>query len=86
MFKNEIELNINKNINNPKQILNKNILDSQEYSLNEKEELEKENQKIEKKKKLPIFLIRKIKKRTKKIQFLRKKKKNKNIFSQLFNR
>ena len=74
LFKNEIELNINKNINNPKQILNKNILDSQEYLLNEKEELEKENQKIEKKKKHPIFLIRKIKKRSKKIQFLRKKK------------
>ena len=76
LFKNEIELNINKNINinNPKQILNKNILDSQEYLLNEKEELEKENQKIEKKKKHPIFLIRKINKRSKKIQFLRKKK------------
>ncbi len=76
LFKNEIELNINKNINinNPKQILNKNILDSQEYLLNEKEELEKENQKIEKKKKHPIFLIRKIMKRSKKIQFLRKKK------------
>ena len=76
LFKNEIELNINKNINinNPKQILNKNILDSQEYLLNEKEELEKENQKIEKKKKHPLFLIRKIKKRSKKIQFLRKKK------------
>ena len=76
LFKNEIELNINKNINinNPKQILNKNILDSQEYLLNEKEELEKENHKIEKKKKHPIFLIRKIKKRSKKIQFLRKKK------------
>ena len=76
LFKNEIELNINKNINinNPKQILNKNILDNQEYLLNEKEESEKDNKKIEKKNKHPIFLIRKIKKRSKKIQFLRKKK------------
>ena len=74
MFKNEIESNINKNINNQKPIINKNILENQEYLLNEKEGIEEENKKIQKKKKLPIFLIRKIKKRSKKIQFIRKKK------------
>ena len=74
LFKNEIESNINKNINNQKSLINKNILDNDEYLLNGKEILENENKKLGMKKKLPIFLIRKIKKRSKKIQFLRKKK------------
>ena len=73
-IKNEIEPNVNKNINNQKLLLNKNNDDIQEYSLNEKYEIDEENQKLEQKKKIPIFFIRKIKKRSKKIQFLRKKK------------
>ena len=75
LFKNEFEPNINnKNINNQKQIIIKNIVDDPEYLLSEKDESIKNAQKPEKKKKDNIFLIRKIKKRSKKIQFLRKKK------------
>ena len=66
-FKNEIEPNINKNIN-------KNFNDCQEYLLNEKYEINDANRKSGQEKKFPIFFIRKIKKRSKKIQFLRKKK------------
>lgn len=75
LFKNEFESNINnKNINNQKLIINKNIFDNEEYLLSEIEESGKEIKKSEQKKKFPIFSIRKIKKRSKKIQFLRKKK------------
>ena len=75
LFKNEFESNINnKNINNQKQIIIKNIVDDPEYLLSEKDESIKNAQKPEKKKKDNIFLIRKIKKRSKKVQFLRKKK------------
>ena len=74
LFINEIEPNINKNIKKQNQIINKNVLVHNDDLLNEKKELEEENENNQQKKKAPIFLIRKIKKRSKKIQFLRKKK------------
>ena len=74
LFINEIEPNINKNIKKQNQIINKNVLVHNDDLLNEKKELEEENENNQQKKKAQIFLIRKIKKRSKKIQFLRKKK------------
>ena len=73
LFINDIESNINKNINIENKI-NKNNFDNKDYLLTEKNETEKENLSNEQKKKKPIFFIRKIKKRSKRIQFLRKKK------------
>ena len=75
LYENEIEPNIyNKNINIQNQILNKNILDEVELLLSKSIENMEEKQSKEKKGKKPIFFIRKIKKRSKKIQLLRKKK------------
>ena len=72
LFINEFELNNNKNINIEKQL--NNNFDNKDSLLTEKKEAEKENISNEQKKKTPIFFIRKIKKRSKRIQFLRKKK------------
>ena len=72
--KNNFFINIlESDINIPKQILYENDYQNKQYLLIEKKETE-QIQNIEKKKKPPLFLIRKIKKRSKKIQFLRKKK------------
>ena len=64
---------IESDINFPKQILYENNCQNKQYLLIEKKE-SKQIKNIEKKKKIPLFLIRKIKKRSKKVQFLRKKK------------
>lgn len=73
-FTNDIESNNNKNINTQRQIINKNVVENSEFLLSKKEESDISKQNKEQKKKNSIFLIRKIKKRSKKIQFLRKKK------------
>ena len=73
-FTNDIESNNNKNINTQRQIINKNVVENSEFILSKKEESDISKQNKEQKKKNSIFLIRKIKKRSKKIQFLRKKK------------
>lgn len=81
--KNEIELNslnkINKNnTNNQNQLFNdinnEGLLSNQKEEKPNKIKKEKHRNKSKNKKKSPIFLIKKIKKRSKKIQLLRKKK------------
>ena len=73
LFINDIESKINKNINIENKI-NKSNFNNKDSLLTEKKEAEKENLSNERKRKSPIFFIRKIKKRSKRIQFLRKKK------------
>ena len=74
LFINDIESNIiNKNIN-IKNKINKSNFNNKDSLLTEKKEAVKENLSNEQKRKSPIFFIRKIKKRSKRIQFLRKKK------------
>jgi hypothetical protein len=73
LFINDIESKINKNINIENKI-NKSNFNNKDSLLTEKKEAVKENLSNEQKRKSPIFFIRKIKKRSKRIQFLRKKK------------
>ena len=68
-FTNDIESNNNKNINTQRQIINKNVVENSEFLLSKKEESDISKQNKEQKKKNSIFLIRKIKKRSKKILF-----------------
>ena len=73
LFINDIKSKINKNINIENKI-NKSNFNNKDSLLTEKKEAVKENLSNEQKRKSPIFFIRKIKKRSKRIQFLRKKK------------
>ena len=71
LFINDIESKINKNINIENKI-NKSTFKNKDSLLTEKKEAEKENLSNEQKRKSHIFFIRKIKKMSKRIQFIRK--------------